>query len=75
MALLADKEWAEGLCKNWNWNANPAEIAKELIDMSVTPDHNSYRWEVVRRAFLKFFPDNGERDWETISQIVEVFDD
>jgi hypothetical protein len=75
MAFATDEEWATGLCKGWNWNANPAEIAKELIDMSVTPDANSYRWRVVKRAFLEFFPDNGERDWEIISQIVEVFGD
>lgn len=73
MAFVADKEWAEGLCKNWNWNANVAEIAKEIIDMGITPD--GYQWGVLRRAFLNFFPDHGERDWETISQIIEVFGD
>ena len=73
MTFVADKEWAEKLCKGWNWNANPAEIARELIEMGITLD--GYQWGVLQKAFLKFFPDNGEQDWETIRQCVEVFGD
>jgi hypothetical protein len=41
--------------------------------MGITLD--GYQWGVLQKAFLKFFPDNGEQDWETIRQCVEVFGD
>jgi hypothetical protein len=30
--------WAQERCKAWNWNANPAEIAHELIETNLDLD-------------------------------------
>jgi len=66
------KTWARERCEAWNWNCNTADIAKELIDDGdCEPD--SPKWEVLAKEFKEFFPESGERDWETITNIVEVF--
>jgi hypothetical protein len=66
------KAWAEARVKAWNWNCNPAEIAKELIDEGIKS--GSPELQRVRRAFLDFFPhERAVRWWEFIEQAVGVF--
>lgn len=72
---VGSREWAEAQCKRWTWNANPAEIAKELIDAGI--EHESRELRNVKRAFMKFFAKGADEDqcWEFIEQAVEVFGD
>jgi hypothetical protein len=73
-------QWARERCEAWNWNCNPAEIAKELIDTDIDVDGTLFdvsvdgdAFAVLQDEFIKFFPDSGENDIETIRQIIEVF--
>lgn len=69
---VGTKEWAESRVKEWNWNYNPAEIAKELIDEDI--ESGSPELQRVKRAFLDFFPHARAASWwEFIEQAVEVF--
>lgn len=69
---VGSKEWAEACVKEWNWNCNPAEIAKELIDADI--ESGSPELQRVRTAFLDFFPHaRAAAWWEFIEQAVEVF--
>jgi len=69
--------WARERCREWNWNANAAEIARELIDAGIKPDTDDMN--NVRRAFLDYFskPGNNEAklQWEFISHAVAEFGD
>ena len=66
------RDWAKERCEAWNWNCNPAEIAQELIEEDDCTPY-SPKWEVLKAEFIKFFPEAGEKAWEIITQIVEVF--
>lgn len=69
--------WARERCREWNWNANAAEIARELIEAGITPDTEDMA--NVRRAFMDHFSlpgnDDAKRQWEFIAQAVDVFGD
>ena len=65
------ENWAWEKCNSWNWNCNVAEIAKELIDEGVHV--GGLRFGVLEKEFVRYFPDNGKRDIETIRYIMEVF--
>lgn len=73
MTVPEARTWANARVKEWNWNANRAEIAKELIDADLEPD--TPEWETVKAVFLKFFnrTDAAMADWGAIESIVEVF--
>lgn len=69
---VGSKAWAEARVKAWNWNCNPAEIAKELIDEGIEAGNPEF--QRVRRAFLDFFThERAVRWWEFIGQAIEVF--
>ena len=73
--------WAQERCEEWNWNANPAEIAHELIETNLDLDGDLFDcldidgplFSILKQEFVKFFPSNGESDIEVIGQIIEVF--
>lgn len=66
--------WAKERCAAWNWNYNPAEIAKELIDEGI--ESGSPAMQRLKGEFLMFFPSESARQWwEFIEQAVEVFGD
>lgn len=68
------REWAKQRCAAWNWNADIAEIAHELIDNDIDPDSDEF--DVIGEEFVKFF---GVHDpmaktyWEIVGQIIETF--
>ena len=63
--------WAHDKCKAWNWNADVAEIAHELIHAGV--DTDSHQFRVLCEVFNKFF-NNPQMDvTEAIEQSMETF--
>lgn len=69
----AHREWAKGLCEKWNWNADVAEIAHELIDLRVHPD--SVRFEVLKDVFNDFFNHPKMDCIEAVEKVLETFGD
>lgn len=69
----AHREWAKGLCEKWNWNADVAEIAHELIDLRVHPD--SVRFEVLKEVFNDFFNHPKMDCIEAVEKVLETFGD
>lgn len=69
----AHRIWAKGLCEKWNWNADVAEIAHELIDLRVHPD--SVRFEVLRDVFNDFFNHPKMDCIEAVEKVLETFGD
>lgn len=67
----AHREWAKKKCGEWNWNADAAEIAKELIDLDVEPD--SRQFEILCEEFNTFFNHPKMDVTEAIEQIMESF--
>ena len=65
--------WAKSLCEKWNWNADVAEIAHELIDLRVHPD--SVRFEVLKEVFNDFFQSPKMDVIEAVKQVMETFGD
>lgn len=69
----AHQEWAKALCEKWNWNADIAEIAHELIDLRVHPD--SVRFEVLKDVFNDFFNHPKMDCIEAVQHVLETFGD
>lgn len=69
----AHRVWAKALCEKWNWNADIAEIAHELIDLRVHPD--SVRFEVLKDVFNDFFNHPKMDCIEAVEQVLETFGD
>jgi hypothetical protein len=65
------RQWAQAKCEAWNWNADVAEIAKELIDEDV--DTASHQFQVLCKVFNKFFQQPKMDVTEAIEQIMETF--
>lgn len=67
------REWAHAKCREWNWNASPAEVAYELIEAGFVPE--TVQWSIVEEAFLSFFSDTEDAKdaWRAIGDIVTVF--
>ena len=67
------RKWAKSRCEAWNWNANVAEIAHELIEEGIESD--SDRFDVLGEEFVKFFDSdpNAKSHWEIVGQIIETF--
>jgi hypothetical protein len=65
--------WALGLCEKWNWNANIAEIARDLIDADVS--HDSVRFEVLKEVFNDFYNTPKMDCIEAVEQVLENFGD
>jgi hypothetical protein len=70
------REWAKAKCRAWNWNANVAEIAHELIEEDI--DKNSDMFVTLGEEFIRFYGDSmpsgqAELFWEIIGQIIETF--
>lgn len=63
--------WAQECCERWNWNADIAEIAKELIDQDV--DTDSHQFTVLCKVFNKFFNQPKVDVTEAIEQIMTTF--
>ena len=63
--------WARRKCKAWNWNADVAEIAKELIDEGIDPDSRAFR--ILCEEFDEFFQQPEMSAAEAIQQILETF--
>jgi hypothetical protein len=63
--------WARRKCEAWNWNADVAEIAKELIDEGV--DTDSHQFTVLCEAINEFFKQPKMDVTEAIEQIMETF--
>lgn len=63
--------WARDCCERWNWNADVAEIAKELIDADV--DTDSVQFSILCKVFNKFFQSPKVDVAEAIEQIMETF--
>lgn len=70
---VAHRIWAKELCEKWNWNADVAEIAKELIDANVHPD--SVRFEVLKDVFNDFFNRPKMDCIEAVEKVLETFGD
>lgn len=64
-------EWAKARCEAWNWNADAAEIAKELIDCDIEPD--SVQCSILCEVFNEFFKHPKMDVTEAIEQIMETF--
>ena len=69
----AHREWAEGLCEQWNWNADVAEMAHDLIRMRVHPD--SVRFAVLKEVFNDFFNHPKMDCIEAVENVLETFGD
>jgi len=69
----AYRTWAKGLCEKWNWNADVAEIAHELIELRVHPD--SMRFEVLKEVFNDFFNHPKMDCIEAVEKVLETFGD
>ena len=71
------RAWALAKCKAWNWNANVAEIARELIEEEI--EVGSGPFVTLGEEFVKFFgsnygaTDQAQTEWEIIGQIMEEF--
>ncbi len=65
------RQWAHSRCAAWNWNADVAEIAKELIDADV--DTDSHQFTVLCDVFNEFFKKPKMDVTEAIEQIMETF--
>jgi len=65
------RQWAHDKCKAWNWNADVAEIAKELIDADV--DTDSHQFRILCEVFNEFFKQPKMDVTEAIEQIMETF--
>ena len=65
------RQWAHDKCKAWNWNADVAEIAKELIDADV--DTDSHQFRVLCDVFNEFFKTPQMAVTEAIEHIMETF--
>jgi hypothetical protein len=65
------RQWAHDKCKAWNWNADVAEIAKELIDADV--DTDSHQFRILCDVFNEFFKHPKMDVTEAIEQIMETF--
>ena len=66
-------QWAQGLCEKWNWNADVAEIAHELIEARVHP--SGVRFAALKDVFNDFF-NHPEMDViEAVEQVMETFGD
>lgn len=64
-------KWAHDCCNRWNWNADVAEIAKELIEADVETD--SVQFQILCEVFNKFFQSPKVDVTEAIEQIMETF--
>ena len=69
----AYREWARGLCEKWNWNANAAEIAHELIELRVHP--SSTRFDVLKQVFNDFYNHPKMDVIEAVEEVLETFGD
>lgn len=75
--VVTRRKEARERCERWNWNANLAEIARELINADVDPD--DIAGELQREELLAFFcTTEKERDeynnyWSIISDIIAEF--
>lgn len=69
----SDRAWARNLCEQWNWNADIAEIAQELIRQRVHPD--SDRFAVLKEEFQRFFKQPKMDCIEAVEQVMETFGD
>lgn len=65
--------WAKGLCEKWNWNADAAEIAHELIELRVHP--SSERFSVLKDVFNDFYNHPKMDVIEAVEQVMETFGD
>jgi hypothetical protein len=67
------REWAKAKCEAWNWNANVAEIARELINEEIEIDGGPFA--TLGEEFVRFFGggDEAKNDWDIIRQIMEEF--
>jgi hypothetical protein len=65
------RQWAHAKCEAWNWNADIAEIAKDLIDEDV--DTDSHQFTVLCEVFNEFFKQPRVDVTEAIEQIMETF--
>lgn len=65
------RKWARAKCEAWNWNADVAEIAKELIDDDV--DTDSRQFTVLCEVFNEFFQQPKMDVTEAIEQIMGTF--
>jgi hypothetical protein len=63
--------WARRKCEAWNWNADVAEIAKELIDEGV--DTEGHQFRILCEVFNEFFKEPKMDVTEAIEQIMETF--
>jgi len=65
------RQWARERCEAWNWNADVAEIAKELIDADI--DTDSHQFTVLCEVVNEFFQKPKVDVTEAIEQIMETF--
>lgn len=65
------RQWAHAKCERWNWNADVAEIAKELIDEGVDPD--GHQFQILCEVFNKFFSNPKIDVTEAIEKTMETF--
>ena len=63
--------WAKERCEAWNWNADVAEIAHELIDADIEPD--SVQFQILCDVFNEFFQSPKVDVTEAIEKIMETF--
>lgn len=68
-----DQQWALALCEKWNWNADIAEIAEELIDLRVHP--SSAKFAALKEVFNDFFNHPKMDVIEAVEQVMETFGD
>lgn len=69
----SDRAWARSLCEQWNWNADIAEIAQELIRQRVHPSGD--RFAVLKEEFQQFFKQPKMDCIEAVEQVMETFGD
>lgn len=65
------RQWAHARCECWNWNADVAEIAKELIDAGI--DTDGHQFAVLCEVFNEFFNQPKMEVTEAIEQIMTTF--
>ena len=71
MSKTPDELWARALCEKWNWNADIAEIASELINQGVHPAGR--RFDVLKDVFNEFFNSPKMDCIEAVEQVMETF--
>ena len=71
--MPSNKQWAQELCKKWNWNADVAEIAHELIEAGVHP--SGVRFAALKEVFNDFFNHPKMDVIEAVEQVMETFGD